>query len=133
MVEALAKVKRVVHFIRDRQKPLGIYRSIAKKALMLPGETRYGSAVLTIMRFVTQIDAACDEMFSCAEYKKWLKTQDRDVQSESAACRAIANDPAFGSFCAEIADFFDPTIVLLRRCDSEVPNLAKVYPGSKLQ
>ena len=94
---------------------------------MLPGETRYGSAVLTIMRFVTQIDA-CDEMFSCAEYKKWLKTQDRDVQSESAACRAIANDPAFGSFCAEIADFFDPTIVLLRRCDSEVPNLSKVYP-----
>ena len=131
LVEALAKVKRVVHFIRDRQKPLGIYRSIAKKALMLPGETRYGSAVLTIMRFVTQIDA-CDEMFSCAEYKKWLKTQDRDVQSESAACRAIANDPAFGSFCAEIADFFDPTIVLLRRCDSEVPNLSKVYPGSKL-
>jgi hypothetical protein len=107
LVEALAKVKRVVHFIRGRQKPLGIYRSIAKKALVLPGETRYGSAVLTIMRFVTQIDA-CDEMFSCAEYKKWLKTQDRDVQSESAACRAIANDPAFGSFCAEIADFFDP-------------------------
>jgi hypothetical protein len=73
LVEALAKVKRVVHFIRDRQKPLAIYRFIAKKALMLPGETQYGSAVLTIMRFVTQIDA-CDEMFSCAEHKKWLKT-----------------------------------------------------------
>jgi hypothetical protein len=66
----------------------------------------------------------------CAEYKKWLKTQDRDVQNKSAACRAIANDPAFGSFCADIADFFDPTIVLLRRCDSDVPNLSKVYPGS---
>jgi hypothetical protein len=90
---------------------------------------------LTIMRFVTQIDP-CDEMFSCTEYKKWLKTQDHDVQSESAACRAIVNGPAryraFGSLCADIADFFDPTIVLLSwRCGSEVPNLSKVYPGSK--
>jgi hypothetical protein len=69
LVQALAKVKRVMHFIRDRQKPLAIYRLIAKKALVLPGETRYGSAVLTTMRFVTQI-GACDEMFSCARSTK---------------------------------------------------------------
>jgi hypothetical protein len=49
LVEALAKVKRVVHFIRDRQKPLAIYRFIAKKALSdatwARDHARYGSAV----------------------------------------------------------------------------------------
>jgi hypothetical protein len=66
--DALAKVKAVVNFIRDRQKPLAICRSHAKKEVILPGETRYGSAVLCICRIAAGLDWL-DTTFSCTEYK----------------------------------------------------------------
>jgi len=34
----LGKVQKVVHFIRDRQKPLAFFTQNSKKALILPGE-----------------------------------------------------------------------------------------------
>ena len=36
--EALEKVKKVVHFVRDRQKPLAIFRTYSTKELILPGK-----------------------------------------------------------------------------------------------
>ena len=35
--DALEKVKRVIKFIRDRQKPLAFFRSNSAKNLILPG------------------------------------------------------------------------------------------------
>ena len=40
------------------------------------------------------------------------------------------NDVHFTSFLAEIAEFFDPALVLLRIADSDVPNVSKMVPGS---
>ena len=42
---------------------------------------------MAIMRFATQIDACAmgDEMFSCAEYKKWFKTQDARLTPSAAS------------------------------------------------
>jgi hypothetical protein len=48
--DALAKVKTVVHFIRDRQKPLAICRSHAEKEVILPGETR-SRGLAMVVRF----------------------------------------------------------------------------------
>ena len=39
-------------------------------------------------------------------------------------------DVAFTSLCAEIAEFFDPALILLRIADSDVPNVSKMVPGS---
>jgi hypothetical protein len=36
--EALEKVKKVIHFVRDRQKPLAIFRTYSTKELILPGK-----------------------------------------------------------------------------------------------
>jgi hypothetical protein len=36
----------------------------------------------------------------------------------------------FTSFLAEIAEFFDPALVLLRIADSDVPNVSKMAPAS---
>jgi hypothetical protein len=81
--------------------------------VILPGENRYGSAVLCICRFVAGLDWL-DTTFSCTEYKVWIRTQAKDVQQESAACRAVVNDVDFTSLCADIAAFFGPAIILLR-------------------
>ena len=42
----------------------------------------------------------------------------------------LVNDVHFTSFLAEIAEFFDPALVLLRIADSNVPNVSKMVPGS---
>ena len=69
-------------------------------------------------------------MFSSQKYKTWLRAQDRATQEQSAAARALVNDVHFTSFLAEIAEFFDPALVLLRIADSDVPNVSKMVPGS---
>jgi hypothetical protein len=73
-----------------------------------------------------------DTTFSCTEYKVWIRTQAKDVQQESAACRAVVNDVAFTSLCADIAAFFDPAIILLRLADTDLPNVSKMVPSSYL-
>jgi hypothetical protein len=42
----------------------------------------------------------------------------------------MLSDVPFTSFCAEIVEFFDPALILLRIADSDAPNLSKMAPGS---
>jgi hypothetical protein len=69
-------------------------------------------------------------MFSSQKYKTWLRAQDRATQEQPGAARGLVNDVHFTSFLAEIAEFFDPALVLLRIADSDVPNVSKMAPGS---
>ena len=85
--------------------------------------------MLTIDRFVGCIDAL-DTTLSSADYKNWLRAQDKDVRAESGEIRSMILDVAFTSLCAEIAEFFDPALILLRIADSDVPNVSKMVPGS---
>jgi hypothetical protein len=71
-----------------------------------------------------------DAMFSSQNYKNWLRAQDRATQEQSGVARGFVNDVHFTSFLAEIAEFFDPALVLLRIADSDVPNVSKMVPGS---
>jgi hypothetical protein len=71
-----------------------------------------------------------DTTFSCTEYKVWIRTQAKDVQQGSAACRAVVNDVDFTSLCADIAAFFGPAIILLRLADTDLPSVSKMVPSS---
>ena len=71
-----------------------------------------------------------DTMFASADYKEWLRKQSREVIEESGKIRNMLSDVPFTSFCAEIVEFFDPALILLRIADSDAPNLAKMVPGS---
>jgi hypothetical protein len=42
----------------------------------------------------------------------------------------MINDVHFTSFCAEVAEFFGPALILLRVADSDAPNVSKMVPGS---
>jgi hypothetical protein len=55
--EHLALVKRVIHFVKDHQMPLSIFREFSHVELILPGETRYASAVVTVARHAQCVDA----------------------------------------------------------------------------
>ena len=99
------------------------------RLFLLLGDTRYATAVLTIDSFVSCIDAL-DTTLSSAEYKNWLRVQSREVRDESHAIRAMLTDVPFTSFCAEVAEFFDPALILLRVADSDSPNVSKMVPGS---
>ena len=99
------------------------------RCVLLIGDTRYATAVLTIDRFVGCVDAL-DTTLSSADYKNWLRVQDRDVREESSDIRAMLTDVPFTSFCAEVAEFFDPALILLRVADSNAPNVSKMVPGS---
>ena len=84
---------------------------------------------LIAARFVGCTDAL-DTTLSSTEYKNWLRAQDKDVQAESGVIRSMILDVPFTSLCAEIAEFFDPALILLRIVDSDVPNVSKMVPGS---
>jgi hypothetical protein len=71
-----------------------------------------------------------DTIFASADYNEWLRKQSREVIEESGKIRNMLSDVPFTSFCAEIVEFFDPALSLLRIADSDAPTLSEMVPGS---
>jgi hypothetical protein len=99
-VDELAKhlktAKEVIHFVKDHQMPLSIFREISKKELVLPAETRYASALVTVSRYAECADEL-EQLFASTKFKDWHKKQDADLRAKGDALKLVVNNAAFQS------------------------------------
>jgi hypothetical protein len=62
---------------------LAMFRAISDKELLLPGETRYASAVVAVARHAQCVDPL-EQLFASQHWHKdWHKKQDRGLRGEA--------------------------------------------------
>jgi hypothetical protein len=102
--EHLALVKRVIHFVKDHQMPLSIFREFSHVELILPGETRYASAVVTVLLATLSVLTHSSKLFASQKYKDWHKNQGKALREESDELKKVVNDAAVQRKSAEIVE-----------------------------
>lgn len=133
----LADFKRVVKYIRGHHATHALWREIGDAELLMPGETRFGTQFLMLERvlknkdgllefarsdkfadYISKLTAA--ERVAAKEVKKILLEVEADSDDEDAM-------PSVWERAAFLKAVLEPIFSLLRRTDSTVPLMGKVY------
>lgn len=119
------QVADVVTFINGHEGSRAILRNHSpEKGLLRPGETRFGTNLIMMQRFV-ELKDVLQEVIVSRQYKAWIQKKSYKTRSEEIMKLILSND--FWKKCQLYMEINEPVYELLRLIDGNCPAVGKIY------
>jgi hypothetical protein len=126
--DVVSEIRGVCVWLRRHAVPLAVFKQLTSKAIQIPGETRFGSTVLCLERFVDKdVLEALKNMFSNKRFTTWEHKQPKNARIKSALARKIVFDGQIRSKAKLLVRVLSPIMRVLRLFDRGVPVIGFVY------
>ena len=116
--------RSIVKFIGGHHRSLAMWREIATRELLFPGETRFMTQFICAQSLLREKDAAI-ELVNDRRFVAWL--QGKTYKTAGLEMRARINDDAWWAKYDAVVGAVEPIIKLLRDGDGSKPIMGKVY------
>jgi hypothetical protein len=87
----ITKARELVNFITNHHASLAIYRKQTPKALLKPGETRFGTFFLMLDR-LCEVKDALEEMLVHSSWRQWANSRGQHEAGAIKAKQLIRDD-----------------------------------------
>ena len=125
MASVISEVADVVTFINGHEGSRALLRKHSpEKGLLRPGETRFGTNIIMIQRFV-ELKDALQELIVSRQYKAWIGNKPYKTTNDGITKILLSND--FWNKCQLYMDINQPVYELLRLIDGNSPVTGKIY------
>ena len=126
--DVIAEGHDIVKFITNHQSPLAYFRSHSKLELLKPGETRFASYFVMLIRLKETQDALQETVMD-RDYKQWLSRPSRikSIKTMGAVVTKNVIDSRFWNSVSQVTSVCEPIVCLLRMVDGCIPCVGKIY------
>lgn len=125
VASVIPQVADVVTFINGHEGSRALLRkSSPQKGLLRPGETRFGTNMIMVQRFVDLKDAL-QEVVVSRQYKAWIQKKSYKTTSDNIT-KLLMSDELWKR-CQLYIEINQPVYELLRLIDGNCPMIGKMY------
>ena len=126
IADALKQCRAVVKWVRNHHLPLALFSSLSNLALLLPGDTRFGSHLICTQRYLA-VRPALKLMVLKPEFRSWLARQPGAKRAAITTVVAIIEDNSLAKQLETIIAALSPVMQVLRLFDGARPVMGFVY------
>jgi hypothetical protein len=109
IAEAVQKCRAIVKWVRRHHLPHALYTKLSKKALLLPGATRFASSVLCVQRYLL-VRVHLQQIVLSPAFKDWVAKQTAEKRGKAKYVVACIEDKDLATLLTAIADALNPVL-----------------------
>jgi hypothetical protein len=126
--DIVTRIRGVCVWMRRHSVPLTTFKKLSPRLLLIPGETRFGSSVQCMERFLDRdVNNALKNVFSHDDYTTWLQKQAKTQRIKAGLAKKIVFDSSLRSKAKVLVKLLSPVMQVLRLFDRGMPVIIFVY------